>query len=140
VTGTRFTDIGLGRNTPYIYSVRGAGVTTPEITVMIPEPTITAPSTTTASTTTSTMSTTSSSTPAQAGPTGLRVSASTSNSITLSWLGGSTSSYDVLRAGVRIATVTGPGFTDIGLFPNTPYIYSVRGDGVTTPEITAVIH
>ena len=34
-------------------------------------------------------------------------------------------------------TVTGQSFTDIGLLPNTPYLYSVRGNGVTTPVLTA---
>jgi len=45
----------------------------------------------------------------------------------------------VLRSGVQIATVTGLTFTDQGLFTNTPYLYSVRGNGVTTPQITATI-
>jgi hypothetical protein len=44
----------------------------------------------------------------------------------------------VLRSGVRIATVTGTTFTDIGLLPNTPYIYSIRGT-TTTPEQTFTI-
>jgi hypothetical protein len=45
----------------------------------------------------------------------------------------------VLRSGIKIATVTGLTFTDIGLLPNTPYLYSVRGNGVTTPVLTATI-
>ena len=30
-------------------------------------------------------------------------------------------------------------FTDVGLLPNTPYLYSIRGAGGTTPELTATI-
>ena len=45
----------------------------------------------------------------------------------------------MLRSGIPIATVTGRAFTDQGLFKNTPYLYSIRGNGVTTPEITATI-
>ena len=45
----------------------------------------------------------------------------------------------MLRSGIQIATVTGRSFTDIGLFPNTPYLYSIRGNGVTTPVLTATI-
>ena len=48
-------------------------------------------------------------------------------------------SYQVLRSGIAIATVATPSFTDVGLFPNTPYVYSIRGNGVTTPELTATI-
>jgi hypothetical protein len=35
--------------------------------------------------------------------------------------------------------VTGLSFTDGGLLPATPYIYSIRGNGVTTAAITVVI-
>lgn len=74
-----------------------------------------------------------------AGPADLRVSGSTSDSITLSWSGSAAANYDVLRAGIRIATVTGTSFTDRGLLSNTPYPYSIRGAGITTPELTARI-
>jgi hypothetical protein len=45
----------------------------------------------------------------------------------------------VLRSGIKIATVTSLAFTDIGLQPNTPYLYSIRGGGVTTAVLTAAI-
>ena len=35
-----------------------------------------------------------------------------------------------------MASVTGNTFTDIGLLTNTPYVYSVRNSGGTTPQIT----
>ena len=63
----------------------------------------------------------------------------TGSTITLGWDGAAGASYEVLRSGIRIATVTGTSFTDIGLFPNTPYLYSIRGNGTTTSEITGRI-
>ena len=45
----------------------------------------------------------------------------------------------MLRSGIKIATVTSLTFTDIGLQPKTPYLYSIRGNGVTTPVLTAAI-
>jgi chitinase len=63
---------------------------------------------------------------------------STPSSLTLAWDGATSASYEVLRSGVRIATVTGTSFVDIGLLPNTPYLYSIRGT-TTTPERTFTI-
>ena len=40
------------------------------------------------------------------------------------------------EAGERIATVKGTSFTDIGLLRNIPYVYSIRGAGQTTPQVT----
>src|SRR4029079_16777439 len=74
-----------------------------------------------------------------AGPSNLHVSGTTSNTITISWDGPSGVSYDVLRSGQKIATVTGKTFTDGGLLPNTPYLYSVRANGTTTPELRASV-
>ncbi len=134
VTGTSFTDIGLLPNTPYLYSIRGAGVTTPELSTTLggtqttPPPT-TAPPATTAPT----------APPVAGSPSNLRVTGTTGSTITLGWDGPAAASYDVLRSGIRIATVSGTSFTDIGLFANTPYLYSIRGDGTTTAEITARI-
>jgi len=67
------------------------------------------------------------------------VAATTPSTITLNWDGSAGASYQVLRSGIAIGTVSTPSFTDIGLFPNTPYVYSIRGNGVTTPELTATI-
>ena len=71
-------------------------------------------------------------------PSNLRLAGSTASSLTLAWDGATSASYDVLRSGVRIATVTGTSFVDIGLLPNTPYVYSIRGT-TTTPEQTFTI-
>ncbi|MGS0684034.1 family 16 glycosylhydrolase [Nakamurella sp. GG22] len=136
VTGNRFTDLGLLPNTPYLYSISGGGVTTPVITARIgdkpagsstpaPTPPVTVTPTPTA--------------PAGAGPSNLRVTGTTASTITIGWDGPVSASYEVLRSGIRINTVTTRSFTDIGLFRNTPYEYSIRAGGVTTPVLTARI-
>jgi beta-glucanase (GH16 family) len=130
VTGTSFTDRGLLPNTPYVYSIRGAGVTTAELTSRLGE----------ASTSTPTAPPTSTDGGSATGsPSNLRATGTTGSTITLGWDGTAAASYEVLRSGIPIATVTGTSFTDIGLFPNTPYLYSIRGNGTTTPQITARI-
>ena len=128
-TGTTFTDQELFKNTPYVYSIRGGGITTPELTATIGASPTSPPTATTVTTA-----------PSTGTPGNLRVIASTSSSITLSWDGPASASYQVLRSGIQIGTVTGPAFTDQGLIKNTPYIYSIRGNGVTTPQITATIN
>ena len=138
VTGTFFTDRGLLPNTPYPYSIRGSGVTTPELTARLGDGGGTAPGTPTTAPPTTAPSTTVGSGSA-AAPSNLRVTGTTNSTVTLGWNGAAGGSYDVLRSGIRIATVTGTSFTDVGLFPNTPYLYSIRGGGSTTPEITARI-
>ncbi len=145
VTGLTFTDSGLNVNTPYVYSVRGPAGTTPQLTVITGStPTVTstttAPSTPTTAPTTTPITTTTAP-PGAGSPSNLRKTGQTSSSITLGWSGSATGTYEILRgeAGERIATVTGTSFTDIGLLPNTPYVYSVRGAGITTPQITLKI-
>ncbi len=133
VTGTSFTDRGLLPDTPYVYSIRGAGATTPELTARLGAGSGTAPSTPGA-----TPTATGGGSPS-AGPANLRVTGTTGSTITIGWDGPRAASYDVLRSGIRIATVTGTSFTDVGLFPNTPYLYSIRENGTTTSEITARI-
>lgn len=77
-------------------------------------------------------------------PQNLRVTAATSSSVTITWDPVPTAvSYAVLRAGVRVATVTGTSYTDTGLAPSTAYTYAVQafnaaGDpSVLSPAITA---
>ncbi|AFZ67704.1 glycosyl hydrolase [Deinococcus peraridilitoris] len=69
-------------------------------------------------------------TQAPSTPGNLTSPSKTSTSISLSWTASTdnvgVSSYDVLRAGVPIATSTTTSFTDSGLNPSTSYIYSVR--------------
>ncbi|UJF32228.1 glycosyl hydrolase [Paenibacillus hexagrammi] len=54
----------------------------------------------------------------------------TSSSVTLSWTASTdnvgVAGYDILRAGIPIATTTSTSFTDSGLSNNTNYIYSVK--------------
>lgn len=72
---------------------------------------------------------------------GLRATAVTTGSITLTWdaVPGATG-YEVLRSGIVIPELSGTtstSATNVGLLPNTPYIYSVRAvGGSATPEIT----
>jgi hypothetical protein len=136
VTGNRFTDVGLLPNTPYLYSISGGGVTTPVITARIgATPPVTGTSTVTPPVPTGPTTTA----PSGAGPSNLRVTGTTSSTITIGWDGPATASYEVLRSGIRINTVSGRSFTDIGLFRNTPYEYSIRAGGITTPVLTARI-
>jgi hypothetical protein len=135
-TGNTFTDGGLARNVPYVYSVRGPGGVTRQITVI---PGSTPPAGTTPTVPTTTAPTTPTTTgPSGAAPRNLRSTGTTSSTITLGWDGDPNTTYEVLRgeAGERIATVKGTAFTDIGLLPNTPYVYSIRGAGQTTPQVT----
>jgi hypothetical protein len=135
ITGTNFTDIGLLPNTPYLYSVRANGTTTPVLTAKIGSTPTSSPTEPTppAGTTTDSVQ------PTAGTPSGLKVTGTTDSTITIGWAGSTTGSYDVLRSGVRIATITGTSFTDTGLFKNTPYLYSVSGGGSTTPILTATI-
>jgi hypothetical protein len=136
VTGTSFTDEGLLPNTPYLYSISGGGITTPVLTATLGS-TPTSASSPPASPPPAT--TTTAPQPAPGSPSNLRVASTTPSTITLGWDGLASASYEVLRSGIPIATVTTRSFTDIGLFSNTPYVYSIRGNGVTTPELTATI-
>jgi hypothetical protein len=136
VTAKTFTDGGLLPNTPYLYSVRANGTTTPELTASLSSTPVTPPSSSTSTQTTVITD------PAPVGngsPANLAVASTTATSISLKWDGGAGHSYQVLRSGIPIATVTTTTYTDQGLFRNTPYLYSIRGNGVTTPVLTASI-
>ena len=62
-----------------------------------------------------------------ATPAGFAVTGTTSTSVTLGWQASSgATSYNVLRAGIKIASTTSTRFTDANLNPRTPYIYSVQ--------------
>lgn len=139
VTGTAFTDRGLLPNTPYPYSIRGGGVTTPELTARLGDGGGSAPGTPTTPVPTTVPTSTAGGGSSAGAPSDLSVTGTTSSTITLGWNGSAGGRYDVLRSGIRIATVTGTTFTDVGLFPNTPYVYSIRANGSTTAEITARI-
>jgi beta-glucanase (GH16 family) len=88
---------------------------------------------------TSTPTTPSGSVPAV--PTGFAVSGTTSTSVSLTWnsVSGATS-YNILRAGIKIASTTSTTFTDRPLNPRTPYIYSVQAvNSAGTSAATAQI-
>ena len=133
VTGRTFTDPGLLPNTPYLYSVRAGGITTPVLTATLASlpGTPPTPTTTTAPTPTPT--------PPSGTPGNLRVVSTTQSTVTIAWDGPVGAEYQILRSGIQIATSTRPTFTDGGLMRATPYLYSVRAGGVTTPVLTAVL-
>jgi beta-glucanase (GH16 family) len=76
-------------------------------------------------------------------PTGFAIAGTTRTSVSLSWQGVSgATSYNILRAGIKIASSTTTTFTDQPLVPNTPYIYSVQavnaaGTSAATAQLTA---
>ena len=67
----------------------------------------------------------------------MKVTGSTAKTISLGWNGAAAAGYDVLRSGIRIATVSGLAFTDVGLPEGISYLYSIRGNGFTTGILTA---
>jgi beta-glucanase (GH16 family) len=75
-------------------------------------------------------------------PTGFAIAGTTSTSVSLSWnaVSGATS-YNILRAGIKIASTANTTFTDSRLNPRTPYIYSIQaansaGTSAATGELT----
>lgn len=80
-------------------------------------------------------------------PEGIRVSDRTMNSITLTWKpAASSSGYEVLRNGYRVARTRNSYFTDEGLRPGTRYTYTLRSYNntnifsETSEEFTASTH
>ncbi len=112
--------------------MRGNGVTTPVLTATLG-------SSPTANPTTTTQQPPTTQPPVSGTPSNLRVTGTTPSTVTIGWDGPAGASYQVLRSGIPIATVTATSFTDIGLFRATPYLYSVRSGGTTTPVLTATI-
>ncbi|GAM24515.1 hypothetical protein SAMD00019534_076900 [Acytostelium subglobosum LB1] len=61
-------------------------------------------------------------------PSNLAVTGTTDSSVTLSWSAGNgTTTYNVVRDGSNIASVSGLTYTDTGLTPGTSYTYAVVG-------------
>ncbi|MFF8866171.1 glycoside hydrolase family 6 protein [Streptomyces sp. NPDC015139] len=69
-------------------------------------------------------------TKAPTAPTGLTVSATTADSVSLTWTAATddtgVAGYDVYRDGVKAGTATGTSYTDQGLSPATTYRYTVK--------------
>ncbi|MGW0908380.1 extracellular catalytic domain type 1 short-chain-length polyhydroxyalkanoate depolymerase [Streptomyces sp. NPDC002853] len=77
-------------------------------------------------------------------PSGLAATGATDASVTLNWNRVTdAASYAVYRDGNRVATPTGPPFTDTGLSPGAGHTYSVAAraadgtEGARSPQITA---
>ncbi|MFD8915950.1 glycoside hydrolase family 6 protein [Streptomyces sp. NPDC059575] len=69
-------------------------------------------------------------TQAPTAPTGVAVSATTADSVSLTWRAATDNTgvtgYDVYRDGVRAGSVTGTSYTDTGLSASTTYAYTVK--------------
>ncbi|MEU6242760.1 glycoside hydrolase family 6 protein [Streptomyces sp. NPDC047024] len=69
-------------------------------------------------------------TQAPTAPTGVAVSATTADSVSLTWRAATDNTgvtgYDVYRDGVRTGSVTGTSYTDTGLSAATTYAYTVK--------------
>ena len=127
VTGTGYTDTGLKASTTYSYQVAAFDQAVPANVSALSA----ALSVTTAA-----------DTQAPTVPAGLKDSNITLVSITLGWSAstdlpnpGATgvAGYYVYRNGVRVATVTGTGYTDTGLTASTTYSYQVAAFDKATP-------
>src|SRR5947209_11920902 len=63
-------------------------------------------------------------------PSGLKVTGSTSSSVSLSWTASTdnvgVTGYDIFRGATKLGTVTGTSFTDTGLTASTTYSYTVK--------------
>src|SRR5262249_790531 len=70
-----------------------------------------------------------------AAPTGLKVTGTTSSSVSLSWTApsGSVTGYHVSENGSQVATVTGTSDTVTGLAASTTYTFTVAAYNTTAP-------
>jgi chitinase/chitodextrinase len=108
-TGTTFTDSGLAASTTFTYQVtatNSAGESAKSASV----------SGTTAGSGTS----------VPAAPTGLRVTGTTSSSVSLSWTASTgATGYNVYRNGTKVGSATTTSFTNTGLAASTTFSYAV---------------
>lgn len=73
-----------------------------------------------------------------AAPSGLQVTATTSNSISLAWTPSATAtSYIVFRNGSQVGTPQDPNFVDAGLSAETVYTYAVRAVNVAGQSVSS---
>ncbi|MEW9700747.1 glycosyl hydrolase [Paenibacillus sp. SI8] len=128
---TSYTDNGLAASTSYSYTIIAYDA---------------AGNRSSASSALSVTTTAATGTDTQAPTTPTNLSTTNTNaSITLSWTPSTdnigVAGYDILRAGIKIASTTSTNFTDVGLNVNTNYIYSVKAydaagnRSAATPEV-----
>lgn len=126
VTGTTATVTGLAPSTAYTFTViasNSAGDSPPSapVTATTDEPPVTKPN----------------------APTGLQVTGTTTNTVSLSWTASPTAaSYDVYNGSAIAVSVTGTSATVTGLAPNTSYTFTVvaknsAGDSPPSIPVTA---
>ncbi|GAA1412199.1 glycoside hydrolase family 9 protein [Catellatospora coxensis] len=109
--GTSYTDTGLTPSTAYTYTVRARDVGGYVSAASVPV----------------TGTTQGGDVVPPAAPANLRVGATGSDSVTITWDPVPTAvSYAVRRGGVQVAVVTGTSYTDTGLSPSTAYTYTVQ--------------
>ncbi|MFC7241606.1 glycoside hydrolase family 9 protein [Catellatospora aurea] len=110
-TGTSYTDTGLTPSTAYTYTVRARD----------------AGGYVSAASTAVTGTTQAGDVVPPATPANLRVTATGSDTVTITWDAVPTAvSYAVRRGSVQVAVVTGTSYTDTGLSPSTAYTYTVQ--------------
>ncbi|GII31395.1 glycosyl hydrolase family 18 protein [Planotetraspora mira] len=118
VTGTSYTNTGLTAGTAYSYTVRAKDAAG------------NASAATAAVTGTTQTGGGGGDTSAPSVPGNLRVTGTTTSSVSLAWNASTdnvaVTGYDVYRGGTLVTTVTGTSFTDSGLAAGTAYSYTVR--------------
>jgi chitinase len=109
-SGTSFTDSGLASSTTFTYTVtatNSAGESAMSSSVQGTTATQGGPT-------------------VPSAPTGLRVTGTTSSSVSLSWTGSTgATGYNVYRNGAKVGSASGTSFTDSGLASSTTFTYAV---------------